>query len=141
MATNVILTDQDYESVRQAIDTTLDDVSLPDDTIALSIFQGRAELECMEQDPAWNTRTGAALQHLRNAAILFTAAYIVTSLSRNDSEVFGQRYQFKRTLLSASVLASSLQAQAQSEMDAILLTADVVAERPTFFALGDRWCR
>lgn len=133
-----LLTAEHWSQVRAAIGIEVDDVDLPDTVITMSIFLGRARSAVKTQDPLWETRVGDAWSHLENAVVYFTAANIVMSFTRNDSETFGTLYKWTRTIVPAATLATALAAQGQDEID-LVLNPDVVDddERPIMFTLGN----
>lgn len=132
-----LITADEFPAIRAAINIGLDDVGLPDATIALPIYLGAADTEVKRRDPLWVSRTGTELRHLKNAVIYFAAARIVLVLARPSSETFGQRYSYKIDQLSASQLASSLESFGDDELIAVLNPgSDDVVEQPITFSLG-----
>jgi hypothetical protein len=137
VANTELVTRLEYRHIRSAIDLAIDDEALPDDVISLPIFLGRARVNVKYQDVLWRTRTGDEWQHLVNATVYFTAAYLVLPLVRNDQETFGTRWAFKRTLIDPETLSTTLAGIAQTELDAVLNVGSLDAERPTMFTLAN----
>jgi hypothetical protein len=132
-----LITADEFPAVRAAINVELDEVGLPDNIIALPIYLGAADNEVKRRDPLWTTRTTAELRRLKNAVIYLTAARIVIALPRPNAEAFGQRYSYKIDQLSAAQLSSSLEAFADSEINAVLTPgSDETLEQPITFSLG-----
>jgi len=69
-----------YGAIRALVRTDLDEVELPDETIALPPFAPAADLSVQSEDPAWDTRDGEALVHLQTAASYRAAALLLRSL-------------------------------------------------------------
>lgn len=139
-----LITSDDFPAVRAAINVTLDEVGLPDAVIALPIYLGAADTDVKARDPLWATRTAGDLRHLKNATIYFTAARLVLSLPRINSETFGQRYQFRVDQLSPTEQAASLQAFGDMEIEAVINPgSDELVEKPVMFTLANarRHCR
>lgn len=128
---------EDYGEIRAAIDFSLDPVSLEDRIIGMSIYLGSAINDVVLRDPIALTRSDPTeQQHLKNAAILFTAAYLVVAMPRLTKETYGQKYGYERSAVDPSALATSLWARGEAEIDAVLNPGVGDEERPTMFAVG-----
>lgn len=84
-----ILLATDYDQVRAAIDVDLTPDVLPDATIAMDIFQGRAEDAVIAAYPEAETAADPAAVHVRRAVIYLTAALILPSLYAVSDEQVG----------------------------------------------------
>jgi hypothetical protein len=125
----------DYPAIRAALDVTLDAGLLPDALIGLPINVGAAEAEVLARDPAAATRTGVALQHVKNAAILLTAANLAPSLPAFTAQAFGST-SFQHKPVDWVARAAQLRQRADDELASVLQPAAVAPERPTMFAVA-----
>lgn len=131
-----ILTQADYQAIRAALDTDLDSDSLPDATIALSVYQDAADQDVLDLDPDAETRTGSELARVKRAAILFCAARLapavvrITSMTVNTRDLSYQRPTFK-----PDERAAELRQLAQAELNEILEPTGLAPSRPTMFAV------
>jgi hypothetical protein len=130
-----ILTSAEYPAIRAAIDIKLDSTFLPDSIIALSIYAAAADQDVLARDPLAESRTGAALQHVKNAATYFCAARLISAIPQLTAEREGEQ-QYTRQSVNVAERAAELRGLAASELDAVLDPdpGDVTAQRPTFFA-------
>ena len=112
-----------YEAVRKAIHTAVDESLLPPEVIALPIYQGRAERDVLLRDPlaASYTAADAAYQTVRRAVIYRTAALLAPALPQLLEERFpnGHSYRFER--FDGEARAAYLTALAETELDSYLL--------------------
>jgi len=124
------------EQVRQALDVTLDETSLPTTLILSPIFLGAAVAEVVRRDPDANTRTGTEARRVNAAAVYLTAARIAPSLPAIVRERLGD----SETQLAAVdwlARADVLRMRAAQELAVVLDTAgDASYARPTFFTLA-----
>jgi hypothetical protein len=129
-----ILTSTEYPAIRAAIDITLTTDDLPDSIIALPIYAAAADQDVLARDPLAESRTGAALQHVKNAATYFCAARLILALPQFTQEREGEQ-QYTRQSVNVADRAAELRGLAAAELDAVLDPdpGDVVAQRPTFF--------
>jgi hypothetical protein len=104
-----------YPAIRAALDVTLDSAVLPDATIALPLYLGLADLEVKRRDPDWATRAGDALQHLENAAVLLTAAYLAPAIPALTREKFPD-YEYWGPRPPVTEQAKDLRARALAEL-------------------------
>lgn len=130
-----ILTALDYPQIRAVLDVSLTSTQLPDDTIGMDIFVGRAEADVLALDPDAETRTGADLQHIKNAAIYFTAALLCPTVVRITSMTAQTRdLAYTRQAFDPEERAAELRALAVAEVTAVLTPDDTTPNRPTVFA-------
>lgn len=122
-----LLSTSDFPAIRAALDVSLKTTGLPDAVIALPIYQGAAEAEVLAQDPVAESRTGAALQHVVNAAIFLTAAHLAPALPAITAETIG-KVSYQRDVDWAA-RAGELRSRADAELAAVL--APSTAHRPT----------
>lgn len=132
-----ILSLADYPAIRAALDTSLDRSALPDDTIALDIYQGAAEREVQERDPDWATRSGADALRLRAAAVFLTAARLAGAVIRVTSvNVQSRDLSYSRPVFDPAQKAAELRALAEQELTAVLTPSADTSGRPTMFSLA-----
>jgi hypothetical protein len=117
----VFLTAADYDAVRAALGTDVDDLLVPDDLIGLSIFEGAAEIEILTRVPDAASFTGTAEQRIRNVAILLTAALIAPAIPRIERENFGDYTSARSEDWAAR--AAQLRQRAETEMAPLLPTS------------------
>ena len=136
----VILSSADYPAIRAALDVSLGTKSLPDDVIAMDIYQGTAELEILKRDPLALTRTGNDWTHVHTAAILYCASLIAGGMvSRVTSESLpGGGYNYSRPAVDWAKRAETLAQRTAEHMAAVLTPAATAstAVRPTFFGVA-----
>ncbi len=129
-----ILTSADYPAIRAALDTSLTDKLLPDDTIAMDIYAPAADQDVLDRDPDAETRTGTEAERVQRAAVYFCAARLapavirITSLSVQTRDISYQRPQFE-----PEERAEALRALAEAELAAVLTPSTPAATRPTLF--------
>jgi hypothetical protein len=116
-----------YPAVRAAIDVTLDANNLPDATIGLTIYKGRAE--------AWvAARTSDTGAHAIAAAIYYCAWLLFDAVPRLTSEqIVGGGYQ--RQYTDPVHAKAALLAHAEQEIIEITATTDA-ALMPPFFTVA-----
>ena len=138
MASGDILDTTDYPSIRAALDITLGTKSLPDDIIALDIYQDAAELEVLNRDPLALSRTGVDAAHIHAAAILYCASLIAGGMvSRVTAESLpGVSYNYSRQAVDWPQRAEALAQRANHEMDAVLQKFATTPSRPTYFGVA-----
>jgi endonuclease/exonuclease/phosphatase (EEP) superfamily protein YafD len=108
-----VLTPADYPQIRAAIDATLTPKTLPDSTIAMDIYSGRAEDWVQAHSPAAYaayvdppaTPVDVALHR---AAIFATAALIATAQPLLVTETFGGQYSYRRNERDPATLVGDL---------------------------------
>lgn len=133
-----ILGQEHFDAIRKAISLELTAKEIPDEVIALPIYQGTAERWAALIDPAIATRQNAELEAAQNAVILKTASLLVAALPILEREEFGPGEGFTRQKVDRAKTAEQLASRAQSELDSYLLGADSTASA-TFlpvFAVG-----
>jgi hypothetical protein len=136
----MILSADDYPAIRASIFLNLKRSDLPDDTIALPIYQGAAEAEVLARDPGAAERTGDDLERVKRAAMLLTAARIAPALRlpQQYTEYQGEQNFGK---WDGTARALQLRAEALAEIDAYLTEAEQEAtglEPPTLFAVAHK---
>lgn len=119
-----------YDMVRAALGLETDETVVSDETIALPIFQGAAEMEIAARDPLALTRTGTDAQRIINATVYITAALIAPTMTQLKRESFGD-YSYASSVDWAK-RAKDLRMRADSELNAILKTKNW----PTMFAVA-----
>lgn len=125
----------DFPAIRAALDVSLKALALPDAVIALPIYQGAAEAEVLARDPLAESRTGAALQHVVNAAICLAAAYIAPAMPALTAEQIGQ-YRYQREV-DWPARAAELRARADAELAAVLTPSTALRPAPpSMFAVA-----
>ncbi len=130
-----LLTATEYDSIRAALDLTLDEEDVPDALIERPIYGAAAELWVMEQDPDWSTRTGTAQVRLLNALIWECAARMAPAMPSILSETRGP-YAWSRASVDWSARAKALHSRASAEIAGILTPTQSVVAYPTFFTLA-----
>jgi hypothetical protein len=137
-----LLSIAEYPAIRASIDISLDSTTLPDAIIALDIYSGAGQRDVLALDPLAESRTGDALIHATNAAILFTAARLVTALPQILKETFPD-HSYERKAYDQASMAAQLRASAGAEMDAYLDIGALSSDLPTTFATASarrgRW--
>lgn len=115
-----ILTTADYDEVRAALSLDIDANDLPDSVIGRDVYQGAAEREVLVLAPnAMNYAPGSPeWDHVRVAAIFFTAARLALRLTRVSSERIAS-WSASYLTMDPEQLAASLRAQAMAELGAI----------------------
>lgn len=132
-----ILSAADYPAIRAALDTSLDTSALPDQTIALDIYQGAAEREVKERDPDWAARTGTDALRLRAAAVFLTAARLTSAVIRVTSvNVQSRDLSYSRPVFDPAEKAAQLRALAEQELAALVTPNAATSGRPTMFSLA-----
>jgi len=127
-----ILSTDDFPSIRGILDTTIEASDLPDAVIALSVYAARAELLLLQRDSLALTRTGVAAQHIKLAAIFFTASLLAPAIPAITS-FKADEVQYARTI-DWGARASELRSLAEAEVDAVLYAGfEDDADRPTAF--------
>ncbi len=130
-----LLSTSDFPAIRAALDVSLKTTTLSDAVIALPIYQGAAEAEVLARDPLAASRTGAALQHVVNAAIFLTAAYLAPALPALTAETIG-KYSYQRDV-DWTARAAELRARADAELAALLTPATAQkGSPPTMFGVA-----
>lgn len=131
-----ILTIADYDAIRKAISLDLDGAMLPDLTIGLPIYAGRAETWVVRRDPLALTRTAPdQVRIVKNAAIFYAAALIAPSMSSVTTMSDGGTSVTWKTDWKAR--ANELLAMADNEIDALVATGEVdLEDRPAAFTVA-----
>lgn len=134
-----LLTTADYPAIRAALDVSLTARDLPDSVIGLAIYVGAAEAEVLVRDPVAASRIGAEKQHLVNAAVFLTAAYLAPALPALTKERFAE-YSYEQEV-DWLARAADLRRRFEAELAAVLAPNDAATySRPTMFttAAGTR---
>jgi len=130
-----LLSAADYPAIRAAIDVSLTARVLPDTIIGLPIYVDAAEAEILLRDPLAESRTGAALQHVTNAAVLLAAALLAAAMPAYTAETFSD-YSYQRKIDWAA-RAAELRQRAEAELAAVLAaSAPTTYQRPTMFSVA-----
>jgi hypothetical protein len=129
-----ILTTLDYPAIRAALDVQLNAQTLPDATIAQSIFQGAAEADVVKRVPGAESLTGDDLARVKRAAVWLTAAYLAHSVVRLTSlSVQTRDLSYSRQTFDPDEKAAELRARAEREFGMLLAPAAATPSRPTMF--------
>lgn len=124
-----IFTLADYNAVRAAIDTSLDEDMLPDSVVALTIYAGAATTWAQERDTSYASRTGTELVKLRRATILYCAGLLAPAVP--------QMVDAKDERLSRRLAERNMEAHGRAliaRADEIISGLTSATTRPTFFA-------
>lgn len=127
----------DYPAVRSALLIGLDAKTLPDATIGLDIFIGRAERELRATLPDLDTLLADEDESPRvlAAAVYLAAAAIAPSMAsilEKRAQEIGLRY----ASIDWALRESQLRANAAAELDALLPNAAAGTERPRMFGVA-----
>ena len=128
-----LLSSADWPAVRAALDITLDANALPDATIALDIYSGRAMREVEARIEGATALTGDDELKVTAAAVLLTAAKIapaMPALTRGKA----QYLEYQREGMDWSKRSAELRAMAESEIAELLEPTATVTFRPTMMA-------
>lgn len=132
-----LLTVQTYPAIRAALGVLVDSNLLPDSTIQLDLYAGRAQAWVEASDPAWATRTGADRQHLVNAAVLRCAGLLATAMPAFSGESStASEYSYSVKPVDWAARAAALMADAEEELQLVIAGSDTeaaTANMPTFF--------
>lgn len=123
-----------YNEVRATIDVSLTSRQLPDDVIAMSVYQGLAEREVIRAYPTAVADLDDPVlgPHIKRAVVFLTASYLVPQVPFVIKENFGN-YTYTRKEIDLEGLADNLRGLAENEL-AILNDAEVdYSPVPTLF--------
>jgi hypothetical protein len=124
----------EYPAIRAVIDVSLEATVLPDAVLALPTYVPSAILDVLRLDPAAESRTGAELARVQNAAVLFAAARVGPAIPAIRSETFDD-YRYDRGPVDWQTRAAELRAMAAAEVDAVITTTDLNVP-PQMFTLA-----
>lgn len=131
-----LLSRANFPAIRAVIDIELDEVGLPDSIIQLDVFQATGEADVLSRDPIAASRTDLTEKlHIVNAAVLFTASYIVIALPRILKETFGVHYATTKQEVERKDLAALLRSRANDEIDAVINKGAEEPDRPLSFTI------
>jgi hypothetical protein len=135
-----ILSQADWPEVRAQINVGLTAAQLPDDTIEMDAFVGRAEREVVATDPQAPSRTGAEAAAVRLASIYLTAALLVPAVPNIVRQQWPDiSYQMEN--LSIADKVADLRHQAALQLESYLEAGtEPVPRIPTIFTSA-RSCR
>lgn len=132
-----IISPSDFPAVRAALDTELTEANLPNNTIALDIYQGAAEREVKGRDEDWESRTGEELLRLKAATVYLTAARLAPSVVRITSmNVQGRDLSYSKQTFDPEKKAAELRALAEQELAELVTPEEETSGRPTMFTLA-----
>jgi hypothetical protein len=136
-----ILDANDYAMVRAAIGVEVDARALPDDIIALPIYQGAAEIWAHGLDEDWAARTGDERTALKCGVALKTASLLVTAMPFLIEETFGRTQGFRRQEVDIDKLAAFLNSRASGFLLGYLdpgydVATEVAYAMPATFTVG-----
>jgi hypothetical protein len=123
-----------YPAIRAAIDVSLGPAQLPDAVLALSIYVPAAIDDVLSRDPLAESRSGAELVRVQNAAVYFAAGRAVPATPVVESQQFAD-FRYQRAKVDQAERQRDLFGRAESELAAVLnvVSPDTDA-RPTVFA-------
>jgi len=117
------LSSTEYPAVRAALDTELNDTTLPDATIALDIYEGAANQDVLDLDPSAASRTGTDGERVLRAAIYFCAARLAPVVVRLTSlSITTRDLAYAKAVFDPDEMAERLRKLAHDEMDEVLGT-------------------
>lgn len=121
-----------FDQIRAALGRYIDADMLPDNIISMPIYLDAGIYEVLQRDPLAESRTGAELTRVQNAAVLFTAYFLTFIDTRVNSEKEGDiTLTYDNTSLEK--LAEMLRLRAMSEIDSVI---GMMSLRPTTFTLA-----
>lgn len=130
-----ILTPDDFPEIRAVIDADLAESDLPDSTINMDIYRGRADSRVIALVPTAESMTGTNATHVRRAAIFFCASYLVPAVVRLTSVSTQTRdLSYQRNLYDPDKLKAGLEAAAAAEIAEVNEPSEEAPNRPTMFA-------
>ncbi len=131
--------EEDFESVRKALHQQIDAALLPDSTIALDIYQGRAEREIKARIPDAEARTGDEAVLVKNAATFWLASLLAPVVELVLSEALpGGGYRYQRPETNWRERADLLMGAALTEIERAAGSNEASAARPIFFSAARR---
>lgn len=139
MALTTLITESDYDTIRAAIDITIDANMLPDDTIALPIYAAAAVRQVIDRDEGALAREDEELERVKNAAVLFCAALIAPAMTGkmvNSLSIQTRDLNFSRPPYNGEKRAAELRVLAEAEIAEVLTPAEETHGRPTMFAVA-----
>jgi len=128
-----LLDSSDWPAIRAALDVTLDAAQLPDATIALDIYSGRAMREIQARITGATALTGDDELKVTAAAVFLTAANIapaMPAIMRAES----QHLAVQRKEVDWNKRAADLRQAAEEEIAGLLEPDTAGPYRPTMFA-------
>ena len=127
-----LLTADEYDAIRGALDVTLDADAIPDSVIEQLPFGPAAELWVLTQDPQAAGRTGTDRTHVLTALICYAAALIAPAVPNILSETQGS-YAYSRAAVDWQERARELKGRASAAIAAVLTPGQTAARYPTMF--------
>lgn len=140
----VVLTSADYPSIRQAIDIRLDEIDIPDTTIALDIYAGFAVRRVVGRLP--NPYDVSLDPTVKTACIFSCAALLIPAMKQIQNEqIAGHEKTFK--VIDWDKKIRELEGRIDQIVGSILVTIGGVGSNiamPGFFTVAkanraDRW--
>ena len=131
----MLLTATEYASIRGLLDITLDEDSLPDETIELPPYGPAAERWLLERDPIAGTRTGLQQSAILSALCCYAAALIAPAIPNLTAETQGP-YIYSRQAVNWNERAAQLKARAEQELASVLTPGASVVRFPTMFTVA-----
>lgn len=129
-----ILTDADFPEVRAVLHMSITTDHLPDATIGLPIYQGRAENEIIRRDPLAESRTESEGEKVRQATILLLAALIAPAMEMLTSETIpGGGYRYQKPEVDWKTKAQLLRESVDSILSVLLDTDPETPSLPFLF--------
>lgn len=113
-----LLTPAEFEAVRQALDTSLDDETLPDATIALDIYQHVGEARVYALVPTADAIVDTN-PRIRIAAIFYVAAELAPVIPHILREDYGQ-YSYQLDKKDWTKQAADLRRKADEQIAAVI---------------------
>lgn len=115
------LSSTEYPAVRAVLDVDLNTQNLPDTTIALDIYEGAANQDVLDRDPAAASRTGTDGERVLRAAIYFCAARLTGAVVRLTSiSIQARDLTYAKQTFDPTERAEELRDLANDELDEVL---------------------
>lgn len=132
-----VLSSDNYPSIRAALDITMTADMLPDATIALDLYKGRADREIVTRIPTAETlvtpdgdeEVSSDGQRVLLAAILLCASYIAPAIPAITAQTFGAAI-YERSV-DWNQRSADLKMQAETEIQTVILNQAVATTATT----------
>lgn len=132
----MLLTAEEYPSIRGALDISIDDYFLPDAIIELPIYGVAAELWVLQRDPLAASRMNAAGVQVRLALVLYCASLIAPAVPTLLSESEGP-YAYSMASVDWDARATALRVRAEQTLSIVINNPVAIAARiPRIFTVA-----
>lgn len=129
--TDPLITEADFDAVRAALDTNLNESTLPDDIIGQDIYAGAASREVIDRVADAASKTGDDANRVIAATVLLTAARLTTAVVRLTSlSVQTRDVTYSRPDFDPVKKAAELRALADAELSPL---ESSTTRRPNLF--------